>query len=230
MATGRFIARSIVDSERQLLLSCDAARLLYRDMLVHLDINGCFNGNPTIIKSKIFPLYDDAGHSVEAVRKYIEEMASPEIALIEIYEVEKKKYIYYPNFIIKQPGLVRDRESPEYPTNEKVEENNAKQWALKQERYAKQKDSFKKQHETAGPTIDMPAEVRELKEYYEKTFRVKLSLNKFLIDDFGRIIKDFTLETTKKMAWRMKQDYGPEHQGAANFIKYANDLFELVSK
>lgn len=222
MATGRIIQRSIVCSERQAKLSCDAARVLYRDMLVHADINGCYHGNPTIVKSHIFTLYEDALHNSEAVRQYIDDM--DKLELVKKYQVEGKDFIWFPDFIDKQPGLIKDRETPEFPITPEIEKANSLQWEKKIERKAKQKASYKE----TKPVIakELPSDVAEIKAYYERLFMKKITLNDFQVTDMKRIITEFGIDKTKKAVARLRNEYNKEYQGIEHLIKYINELVE----
>jgi len=108
-------------------LSCDTSRLLFSWIIAHLDVNGCFFGDPKLVKNKVFPLRDEI--KVKKIEQFLKEME--QLGLIITYKVDEIPYIYYPSFDKNQPGLRKDREAnsdiPPYPQNDGVNPVNIQQ-------------------------------------------------------------------------------------------------------
>lgn len=105
MATGRMLQKRISNSRKMALLSSDGARLLYTWMLSHLDVNGCFYGDPVMVNNIVFTRL---GKTPKEIQRYLDELE--EAQLILRYKVDDEVYLYYPDFIEKQPGLRTNRE------------------------------------------------------------------------------------------------------------------------
>jgi len=100
MPAGRIILKSISDSHKLSKLKTDGARLLYTWLITHLDINGCFSGDPQVIKGKVFTRLNK---SIKTVEEYLKDME--ENNLILRYEVDGDIFLIVPDFAEKQPNL-----------------------------------------------------------------------------------------------------------------------------
>lgn len=105
MPVGRVILKSISDSHKLPKLKTDGARLLYTWLLTHLDVNGCFSGDPQVIKGKVFTRLNK---SIKAVENYLNDME--ENKLIIRYQVNGDIFLNVPDFVEKQPSLRPERE------------------------------------------------------------------------------------------------------------------------
>lgn len=111
MAKGRMLQNRISKSRRVNALESDTARLLYTWMLSHLDVNGCFYADPQLVKNIVFPRLK---HTVKKIQSCLDELN--EAGLIILYENDKERYLYYPDFKEKQTNLYPDREGkPDIP-------------------------------------------------------------------------------------------------------------------
>ena len=106
MATGRMLQKRISNSRKMALLTSDGARLLYTWMLSHLDVNGCFFGDPVMINNIVFTRL---GKSAKEIQRYLDELE--EVGCIVRYKGDDgEDYLYYPDFMEKQTGLRPERE------------------------------------------------------------------------------------------------------------------------
>ncbi len=106
MPAGRIILKSISDSYKLSKLKTDGARLLYTWLLTHLDINGCFSGDPQVIKGKVFTRLNK---TIKTIEKYLEDLESNK--LIIRYEINEDIFLNVPDFVDKQPSLNPKREA-----------------------------------------------------------------------------------------------------------------------
>jgi hypothetical protein len=100
MPAGRIILKSISDSHKLSKLKTDGARLLYTWLITHLDINGCFSGDPQVVKGKVFTRLNK---SIKTIEDYLKDME--ENKLILRYEVDGDIFLIVPDFAEKQPNL-----------------------------------------------------------------------------------------------------------------------------
>ena len=107
MARGRFISKSISLDAKIARLSSLAAQLLWTWMIPHIDVQGRFYGEATIVRSLVFPRQQVDTQEVE---DYLDEMHKA--GLLVRYQVDGEQYLYFPNFSKHQVGLRVDRESP----------------------------------------------------------------------------------------------------------------------
>ncbi len=106
MPQGRILLKSISTSKKLPLLGTDGARLLYTWLIPHVDVNGCFSGDPEIVKGKVFT---KLRKSTKSVGGYLQNLA--DIGLIILYEADGENYLHIPDFVDKQPSLNPDREA-----------------------------------------------------------------------------------------------------------------------
>ena len=106
MPQGRIILKSICQSKKLAGLKTDGARLLYTWLIPNVDINGCFSGDPEVIKGQIFTRLKK---STKTILGYIGELA--DAGLIIWYESNGDSFLHIPDFVEKQPSLNPEREA-----------------------------------------------------------------------------------------------------------------------
>ena len=106
MPAGRIILKSISQSRKLALLKTDGARLLYTWLLTHLDINGCFSGDPEIVNGQVFTRLKKP---VRKVEEYLTDLN--EVGLVIRYQANGDAFLHVPDFQDKQPNLNPDREA-----------------------------------------------------------------------------------------------------------------------
>jgi uncharacterized phage protein (TIGR02220 family) len=106
MPAGRIILKSISQSRKLALLKTDGARLLYTWLLTHLDINGCFSGDPEIVNGQVFTRLKKP---VRKVEEYLADL--DEVGLVIRYQANGDSFLHVPDFQDKQPNLNPDREA-----------------------------------------------------------------------------------------------------------------------
>lgn len=112
MARGRMLNKKVSRSRQIDLLPDDTCRLMATWTIAHLDVNGVFYADPTMVCSLIFPRRTDI--SVEQVECYLDAME--QVGLIERYENGGEMWQWWPAFLENQIGLRADRERPQYPS------------------------------------------------------------------------------------------------------------------
>ena len=116
MPEGRIILKSISESKKLSLLKSDGARLLYTWLIPHVDIRGCYFGDPVVINGKILTRL---GKTADEVDEYLNDMQR--VGLIQRYEHNGEQYIQIPDFVSKQPYLNPNREAkPKIPTPDEI--------------------------------------------------------------------------------------------------------------
>ena len=105
MPVGRIILKSISASRKLALLKTDGARLLYTWLIPHLNIHGCYEADPLVIRSHVLSRLDK---NIKEIAEYLDDMES--IGLIQRYEVNSDIYLFVPDFKEKQPNLRPERE------------------------------------------------------------------------------------------------------------------------
>ena len=106
MPQGRIVLKSICQSRKLAELKSDGARLLYTWLLVSVDINGCFSGDPEVIKGQIFTRLKK---STKTILSYIEDLDF--VGLIVWYKADGDAFLHIPDFVDRQPSLNPDREA-----------------------------------------------------------------------------------------------------------------------
>ena len=122
MPTGRIVLKSICQSKKLAQLNTDGARLLYTWLIVNVDINGCFSGDPTVIKGQIFTRLK---HSLKTIESYLQDLKDKK--LIICYQSDSDLFLMLPDFKEKQPSLQPDREAKPtipLPTPEELQRNS----------------------------------------------------------------------------------------------------------
>jgi hypothetical protein len=105
MPVGRILLKSISSSRKLAQLKTDGARLLYTWLIPHLNIHGCYEADPLVIRSHILSRLDK---TVEEVVSYLEDLESA--GLIQKYNVNGDIFLFVPDFKEKQPNLRPERE------------------------------------------------------------------------------------------------------------------------
>jgi len=87
-------------------LSGDTSRLMFTWTIAHLDQYGRIHGDPSVLKSLVFPRRADV--TEEDVQTYIREWV--ERGLVVWYEASGERWLQFPAFKRNQPGMRADRE------------------------------------------------------------------------------------------------------------------------
>ena len=105
MPVGRMVLKSISESKKLSKLKTDGARLLYTWLLTHLDVNGCFSGDPIVINGQVFTRLNK---SIQTIQEYLNDLQQN--GLIILYSANGDDFLFVPDFTAKQPQLRPDRE------------------------------------------------------------------------------------------------------------------------
>jgi len=106
MPRGRIVLKRICESRKLAALKTDGARLLYTWLIPNVDSNGCFSGDPQVIKGKIFTRLRK---SIKTIAGYLNELK--EANIIILYESNGHIFLCIPDFAEKQPYINADREA-----------------------------------------------------------------------------------------------------------------------
>ncbi len=107
MPRGRILDKEAISQSRKLsLLSNDTGRLIYTWLLAHLDREGRFSADPSIIKGNIFPRIKKM--TLRKIDNCITEMA--QVKLIILYQADGDRYLQFTKF--KEYQVHFDREAP----------------------------------------------------------------------------------------------------------------------
>lgn len=121
MAKGRMLNWSVTESMKFHRLPDDTCRLMATWTISLLDAYGVFHADPVLVKSRVFPMRADV--SVEQVGRYLDAMETA--GLIYRFEVDGRRYQFWPGFKDNQPRLHQEREGksgfPPPPELPKVE-------------------------------------------------------------------------------------------------------------
>lgn len=106
MPRGRILDKEAISQSRKLsLLSNDTGRLIYTWLLAHLDREGRFSADPSIIKGKVFSRIK---MTFKKIDNCLTEMA--QVKLITLYKADGDRYLQFTKFKEYQTHL--DREAP----------------------------------------------------------------------------------------------------------------------
>ncbi|MBE3087719.1 MAG: hypothetical protein IMZ71_01175 [Chloroflexi bacterium] len=108
MAKGRMLLKSVSISQKLAGLPSDSDRLLWTWLLAHLDREGRFYAEPSVVKGHAVPRLKN--HTEETITESLERLAA--VGLIVLYEVNGDRYLQYTQFDEHQAGLHKDREAP----------------------------------------------------------------------------------------------------------------------
>ncbi len=174
MPQGRIILKRICQSKKLADLKTDGARLLYTWLIPNVDINGCFSGDPEVIKGQVFTRLKK---SVNTITGYMDDLSS--VGLILQYKANGDQFLHIPDFAEKQPSLNPSKEAestipppnPDLlqgnsgPTLRKVKESKVKSkqskpmadFELFWKAYPKKKskDAARRRWETIKPDADL---------------------------------------------------------------------------
>jgi len=107
MPRGRILDKEAISQSRKLsLLSNDTGRLIYTWLLAHLDREGRFSADPSIIKGNIFPRIKNM--TLRKIDNCLLEMF--QVKLIILYKADGDKYLQFIKF--KEYQVHFDREAP----------------------------------------------------------------------------------------------------------------------
>lgn len=122
MPRGRIVLKRICESRKLAELKSDGARLLFTWLIPNVDVNGCFSGDPEVVRGKIFTRLKK---SVQSVNNYLEDMG--DVGLIARYSTKGDDYLYIVNFKEHQLYINPDREGKTDippPTPEQLRSNS----------------------------------------------------------------------------------------------------------
>ena len=106
MPQGRILLKSICQSKKLPKLKTDGARLLYTWLIPNVDVNGCFSGDPQVLKGQVFTRLKKSNKTIESYLQDLED-----IGLIIRYEVDGDIFLIIPDFADKQPSLKPEKEA-----------------------------------------------------------------------------------------------------------------------
>ncbi len=122
MPQGRIVLKAICQSKKLADLKTDGARLLYTWLVPNVDINGCFSGDPEVIKGQIFTRLKK---SEKIIGGYLEDLGS--VGLIVWYPSNGDDFLQIPDFVDRQPSLNPSKEAESTippPTPEQLQSNS----------------------------------------------------------------------------------------------------------
>lgn len=203
MPVGRIVLKSISGSKKLSKLKTDGARLLYTWLIPHLDVNGCFIGDPVVINGQVLSRLNK---SLKTVQEYLADLEQNR--LIVLYSANGDDFLFVPDFVEKQPNLRPEREGKTtipIPTPDQLRSNSSVN----------------------------PAEVKlkEVKLSKDKLTRageepIKLSFGEFVTlteDEHQKLISKFGKDKTDKMI-----DILDNAKGAKGY-KYKSDYRAILS-
>jgi hypothetical protein len=109
MAKGRFISKSISQSDQVAALPSDRERLMFTWMIAHCDVRGRLTADPRKLKGVVFTLLDFTSEEIDQALHAMEKLG-----LIRMYTADDRAYLYFPGWYRHQQ-LREDREKPECP-------------------------------------------------------------------------------------------------------------------
>jgi hypothetical protein len=108
MADGRMLKKLISHSRRLASLKNDTHRLIYTWLIPHLDVEGRFHADPTIIKGSVVPRIKHITEKI--IDDALQDMSLNE--LIFLYSDDGEQYLELRKFEDHQTHLRKERESP----------------------------------------------------------------------------------------------------------------------
>jgi len=100
------VLKRICQSRKLSELKSDGARLLYTWLILNVDVNGCFSGDPEVIKGQIFTRLKK---SLKVIAGYLENLQ--EVGLVILYESNGDTFLQIPDFVDKQPRINPSKEA-----------------------------------------------------------------------------------------------------------------------
>jgi len=122
MPQGRILLKSICQSKKLADVRTDGARLLYTWLIPNLDINGCYSGDPEVIRGKVFTRLKKTS---KVIGQYLENLA--QVGLLVLYEAGGDIFLHIPDFAARQPNLNPEKEAKPtipMPTPEQLQSNS----------------------------------------------------------------------------------------------------------
>jgi hypothetical protein len=122
MPQGRIILKAISQSKKLSRLHTHGARILYSWLIPHLEINGCYYGEASMVKALIMTRLKDTEEQVE---EYLQDLER--VNLIVRYHANDDIFLWVPDFISKQPKLNPLREGKPtipLPTEAQIKNNS----------------------------------------------------------------------------------------------------------
>lgn len=122
MPQGRIVLKQICQSRKLTNLKTDGARLLYTWLIPNVDANGCFSGDPEVIKGQIFTRLKK---SAKTIQIYLDDLSNQ--GLVILYEANGDKFLCIPDFVDKQPSLNPNKEAKTtipMPTPDQLQSNS----------------------------------------------------------------------------------------------------------
>lgn len=189
MPRGRIILKAISESKKLSMLQSDGARLLYTWLIPHLDVAGCFSGDPKVINGKVFTRLSKSDEDVEGYLVDLEKNG-----LVQRYEANGDIFIIVPDFKEKQPYLDPKREGKSIipPLAPELLASNSR---VTQPQY-KYKSKYKyKDKDNRGVALQAapPDEIREFLKAWGDTWTKTVGKGKTYICNFKKertIVKD----------------------------------------
>ena len=105
MPVGRIILKTISGSKKMASLKTDGARLLYTWLIPHLDVNGCFSGDPVVLNGQVFTRLNKSN---DTVTSYLDDLENN--GCVVRYEANGDVFLIVPDFKERQPSLNPERE------------------------------------------------------------------------------------------------------------------------
>ena len=106
MPKGRIVVRSITESKKLAALETDGARLLYTWLVIMVDCEGRFTGDPFLVNARVFVRL---GKPQEEVEEYLQDLENKNLIVRWIHQGDM--FLCLPNFHEKTPGTNRMKEA-----------------------------------------------------------------------------------------------------------------------
>lgn len=183
MPQGRIVLKRICQSKKLASLKTDGARLLYTWLITNVDVNGCFSGDPQVIKGQIFTRLKK---SYKTIEQYISDLEQNK--LIIRYTVNGDIFLNIPDFVEKQPYLNREREGKTNippPTQEQLMSNSGvTQAQIEIESKSKIESECKGKSATPATSFTLPPDKER---WIDIAFTIRLSEEEASLayDNFG---------------------------------------------
>lgn len=208
MPRGRIVLKRICESRKLAALKSDGARLLFTWLIPNVDVNGCFSGDPEVVKGKIFTRLKK---STKTVENYLSDLSN--LGLILRYNTSGDDYLHITNFAEHQPHINPDREGKTDippPTPEQLRSNSgATPPQVKIEVKSKSKVKDKVKGKFKPPTFEEVVEYisknPELKNVDPKTFWKGFNDSGW-IDTRGNPVRNWKLKLRTWSSYADKHD------------------------
>lgn len=215
MAKGRMLSKAVSTSQKLANLKSDSARLLWTWLLPHLDREGRFFAEASVVKGHAVPRLKN--HTEKTIAEHLQQLA--DVGLILLYEVNGDTYLQYNQFDEHQSGLHKEREptSPCPPPPEECRKNAGK---VPEECRNKLKESKVKESNIKVLEAWNAQNIRNLKDGESK-------VREKTVSKIDVVLKEYPLEIIIKAI----ENYGevinhPEHY----FFSYKWELHEFLQR